>query len=213
MRDKLVTLGILLAIIALIYGLNVYLKPGEKPLPNVVPEKLPELRVPLSMHSKGDKKLIATVETNKGAFSFEFFPEEAPNTVQNFIDLANKGFYDGTIFHRVIDGFMIQGGDPKGTGTGGPGYKIKAEFNKHKHVAGTVAMARSADPDSAGSQFYICVAPAPHLDGQYTVFGQVTEGLDVVLGIGKVKTDRNDRPLEKVVMNKVTIKEIPAKKE
>jgi len=213
MRDKLVTLGIILVIIALIYGLNAYLKPGEKPLPNVIPERLPDARISLFKHSKGNKKLIATVDTNKGAFSFEFFPKDAPKTVQNFVDLANKGFYDGTIFHRVIDGFMIQGGDPTGTGTGGPGYRIKAEFNKHKHVAGTVAMARSADPDSAGSQFYICVAPAPHLDGQYTVFGQVTEGLDVVLSIGKVKTDRNDRPLEKVVMNKVTIKEIPAKTE
>lgn len=98
----------------------------------------------------------------------------------NFKALAGKGYYDGLVFHRVIPGFMAQGGDPLGTGTGGPGYKVKAEFNKHKHQRGTVAMARSSDPDSAGSQFYICFGPQPHLDGQYTVFGQVIEGMDVV---------------------------------
>ena len=153
--------------------------------------------------------MIATIETNMGNFSFELLPEIAPGTVENFVTLAEKGFYDGTIFHRVIDGFMIQGGDPEGTGTGGPGYMIKAEFSKQKHVAGTVAMARSADPDSAGSQFYICLGTTPHLDGQYTVFGQTIEGLDTVLAIGKVKTDRSDRPLEKVVMKSITIREEP----
>jgi cyclophilin family peptidyl-prolyl cis-trans isomerase len=122
----------------------------------------------------------ATLETSKGIIKFKFYPQEAPQTVANFIDLAQKGFYNGLTFHRREEGFVIQGGDPNGNGTGGPGYNIKAEFNDHKHIAGTVAMARAADPDSAGSQFYICLAPAPFLDHQYTVFGQVVSGMDVV---------------------------------
>ncbi len=120
------------------------------------------------------------IETEYGDILIELYPDSAPNTVANFKALAGKGFYDGLTFHRVIAGFMAQGGDPDGTGTGGPGYKVKAEFNDRKHVRGTVAMARSASPDSAGSQFYICFAPQPHLDGQYTIFGQVVEGMDVV---------------------------------
>ncbi len=152
--------------------------------------------------------MIAVVETNMGTFSFKFYPEDAPQTVASFKKLANKGFYDGLIFHRIIAGFMMQGGDPTGTGTGGPGYTIKAEFNKHSHVAGTVSMARTADPDSAGSQFFVCLARASHLDGQYTVFGQVIDGMDVVDAIGKTKTDRGDRPIEEVVMKKVTIQEV-----
>jgi len=120
------------------------------------------------------------IETKNGDMIIELYPDSAPNTVANFKALAGKGYYDGLTFHRVIAGFMAQGGDPDGTGMGGPGYKVKAEFNDRKHVHGTMAMARSSDPDSAGSQFYICFAPAPHLDGQYTVFGQVTEGLDVL---------------------------------
>ena len=122
----------------------------------------------------------AIIETEKGVIKMEFYADSAPNTVANFKALAGKGFYDGLKFHRVIAGFMAQGGDPEGTGMGGPGYKVKAEFNDRKHVKGTVAMARSAAPDSAGSQFYICFAPQPHLDGQYTIFGQVIEGLDIV---------------------------------
>ncbi|MDQ6967665.1 MAG: peptidylprolyl isomerase [Mariprofundaceae bacterium] len=120
------------------------------------------------------------IETKNGDMIIELYPDSAPNTVANFKALAGKGYYDGLKFHRVIAGFMAQGGDPDGTGMGGPGYKVKAEFNDRKHVHGTLAMARSSDPDSAGSQFYICFAPAPHLDGQYTIFGQVTEGLDVL---------------------------------
>jgi len=120
------------------------------------------------------------IETKNGDMLIELYPDSAPNTVANFKALAGKGYYDGLKFHRVIAGFMAQGGDPDGTGMGGPGYKVKAEFNDRKHVHGTLAMARSQDPDSAGSQFYICFAPAPHLDGQYTIFGQVTEGLDVL---------------------------------
>jgi peptidyl-prolyl cis-trans isomerase B (cyclophilin B) len=135
---------------------------------------------------------IAVITTNRGVIKFEFFGEDAPNHVAAFIELAQKGFYDGTKFHRVVrepEPFVIQGGDPLSktddpmVGTGGPGYSLAAEFNDHKHLEGTVSMARSQDPDSAGSQFYICLAPQPFLDGQYTVFGQVTEGLDIVQAI------------------------------
>src|SRR2546427_4011944 len=115
-----------------------------------------------------------------GEIQIELFPEDAPKTVESFIALSKKGFYDGLTFHRVEPGFVAQGGDPKGDGTGGPGYTLKAEFNPRKHVRGTVAMARAQNPDSAGSQFYICFAPAPSLGGKYTVFGQVVKGMDVV---------------------------------
>jgi len=120
------------------------------------------------------------IETEEGNITVELFSEDAPNTVANFKALAAKGFYDGLTFHRVIPGFVAQGGCPRGDGTGGPGYKVKAEFNKRKHERGTLAMARSSDPNSAGSQFYICYDAHPHLDRQYTVFGKVTEGMDVV---------------------------------
>lgn len=126
----------------------------------------------------------ASIELAKGGLiKLQFFPDVAPATVANFIKLAEAGFYDGLTFHRVEPGFVVQGGDPNGNGTGGPGYSIKAEFSSKPHLRGTLAMARSQDPDSAGSQFYICLAPAPFLDGKYTVFGQVTEGMDVVDGI------------------------------
>jgi peptidyl-prolyl cis-trans isomerase B (cyclophilin B) len=115
-----------------------------------------------------------------GEIRIEFFAEDAPKTVENFVTLAKKGFYHGLNFHRVVPDFVVQGGCPKGNGTGGPGYTIKAEFNKQKHVRGTVAMARSQHPDSAGSQFYICYGTTPHLDGQYTVFGKVVSGMELV---------------------------------
>jgi cyclophilin family peptidyl-prolyl cis-trans isomerase len=115
-----------------------------------------------------------------GEITIEFFPDDAPKTVENFVKLAKDGFYDTLAFHRVVPGFVVQGGDPKGNGTGGPGYTIKAEFNKNKHVRGAVAMARSAHPDSAGCQFYITYAAQPHLDGSYTVFGKVTSGMELV---------------------------------
>jgi len=123
----------------------------------------------------------AVIEMAKGGeIRIELFTEDAPKTVESFITLSRKGFYDGLTFHRVVPGFVVQGGDPKGDGSGGPGYTLKAEFNPRKHVRGTVAMARSQSPDSAGSQFYICFAPASHLDGSYTVFGQVAKGMEVV---------------------------------
>ncbi|MGB9597957.1 MAG: peptidylprolyl isomerase [Candidatus Poribacteria bacterium] len=137
-----------------------------------------------------------------GRIVFEFYPKDAPMTVDNFIKLANKGFYDGLKFHRVIPGFMAQGGDPLGNGTGGPGYTIKDEFNSRKHVAGTVAMARTMEPNSAGSQFYICFEPQPHLDGQYTVFGQVIEGMDVVNQIQQGDVMKKVYIIEKAKLNK-----------
>jgi peptidyl-prolyl cis-trans isomerase B (cyclophilin B) len=134
---------------------------------------------PAAQGAKMKQSAVITMEKG-GEIRIEFFPADAPKTVENFVTLAKKGFYDGLTFHRVEPGFVVQGGDPKGDGTGGPGYKIKAEFNKQPHVRGVVAMARSQDPDSAGSQFYITLAPANFLDGKYTVFGKVTSGMDVV---------------------------------
>ena len=141
----------------------------------------------------------------------ELYPEIAPNTVNNFISLVNSGFYNGLIFHRVIKGFMIQGGDPQGTGMGGPGYSIKGEFarngvaNNLKHGRGVLSMARAMSPNSAGSQFFIMHASAPHLDGQYAAFGQVIEGIENVDKIAGVATDYNDRPDQEQKMAKVTV--------
>src|SRR5437660_7228417 len=138
----------------------------------------------------------ATLHTNKGAISVELFDEDAPKTVENFVKLAADGFYDGVIFHRVIKDFMIQGGDPTGTGTGGPGYTFEDEFNQHKVVRGALAMANSG-PNTNGSQFFIVTtAAAPWLDGKHTVFGEVTDGMEAVDAIEGVPTDARDRPLE-----------------
>jgi peptidylprolyl isomerase/peptidyl-prolyl cis-trans isomerase B (cyclophilin B) len=145
----------------------------------------PEKRVELAL-SVREKEIsladwkTATIETSKGAFVMEFYPKDAPNTTKNFIRLAQVGFYDGLTFHRYVPDFVIQGGDPRGDGTGNAGYNLNAEFSERKHVTGTVAMARSADPNSASCQFYVTLSPKPHLDGKYTVFGQVIEGMDVV---------------------------------
>ena len=126
------------------------------------------------------KQTAAIALEQGGEIRMEFFPEDAPRTVENFVTLAKKGFYDGLTFHRVVPDFVVQGGCPKGDGTGGPGHTLKAEFNAQKHVRGTVAMARAQHPDSAGSQFYICYGPTPHLDGSYTVFGRVVAGMEHV---------------------------------
>jgi peptidyl-prolyl cis-trans isomerase B (cyclophilin B) len=148
----------------------------------------------------------ATITTKFGKIVVKFFPDLAPMHVKNFITLAEAGFYDGTPFHRVIPGFMIQGGDPSGNGTGGPGYTIDAEFTtKKKHTAGVLSMARTNNPNSAGSQFFIMVAPSPHLDGQYSIFGEVVEGLDVVNKIVSSPRDRSDKPLERVDMTEVKV--------
>jgi len=157
------------------------------------------------------KNPIVTITTNEGSMKIELYPNIAPNTVNNFISLVKKGFYNGTIFHRVIPGFMIQGGDPEGTGMGGPGYSIKGEFsgngvkNDLKHTRGAISMARSMDPDSAGSQFFIMVADAPHLDGQYAAFGKVIEGIEEADRIVSVCRDRRDRPKTDEVMKSVTV--------
>jgi peptidyl-prolyl cis-trans isomerase B (cyclophilin B) len=154
------------------------------------------------------EKLAAVIETNAGTIKLKFFPRQAPNHCKNFILLAEKGFYNDLVFHRVIKGFMIQGGDPKGTGTGGPGWNVDAEFSKLPHTKGTLSMARAQDPNSAGSQFFICLDKQSVLDGQYTVFGQVTSGQEVVDKIGVTKTGAQDRPVEPQVMKKVSIEKI-----
>ena len=154
---------------------------------------------------------VVTIETNAGVIKAELYPEVAPNTVNNFISLIQKGFYDGVIFHRIIEGFMIQGGDPEGVGTGGPGYHIKGEFSQNGfennllHSAGVLSMARSQMPNSAGTQFFIMHKDAPHLDGAYAAFGKVTEGMDVVDAIATTQTNYMDAPMEEQVMSKVTV--------
>ena len=159
------------------------------------------------------KHPIVTITMESGAvMTGELYPEKAPNTVNNFIALANGGFYDGLIFHRVIPGFMIQGGCPNGNGMGGPGYDIRGEFagngftqNDLRHTTGVLSMARAMHPDSAGSQFFIMVAPAPHLDGQYAAFGQVTSGVEEAIRISEVPTDRNDKPKTPVVIQSIRV--------
>ena len=147
-----------------------------------------------------------------GTVIAELYPDKAPNTVNNFISLANSGFYDGLTFHRIIKGFMIQGGCPEGNGTGGPGYSIKGEFTKNgyeynnlAHTEGVLSMARANDPDSAGSQFFIMADEATHLNGQYAAFGKVTEGLDIIKTINSVKTDSNDKPLTDVIIEEIRV--------
>ena len=155
--------------------------------------------------------IVTITMTDGSVMKAELYPEVAPNTVNNFISLVKKGFYDGLVFHRVIRGFMIQGGDPQGTGMGGPGYSIKGEFtyngfsNDLKHTPGVLSMARAMDPNSAGSQFFIMHETSPHLDGQYATFGKVSDGLDVVNKIAEVPTDYSDRPLEPQMIQNMTV--------
>ena len=158
------------------------------------------------------KNPVVTIEMENGdIMKAELYPEIAPNTVNNFISLIKKGFYDGLIFHRVIKGFMIQGGCPNGNGMGGPGYTIKGEFsqngftNNFKHTKGVLSMARAMDPNSAGSQFFIMHETSPHLDGQYASFGKIVEGLDIVDKIAGVRTDWGDRPLKEQKIKKMTV--------
>ena len=158
------------------------------------------------------KKIFATIEMNNGGtIRLELYPEIAPITVGNFVDLASKNFYDGLIFHRVISGFMIQGGDPTGTGMGGPGYSIKGEFamngveNSLSHTRGVISMARSQNPNSAGSQFFIMHDDGRYLDGQYAAFGKVVEGIEVVDAIANVRTDYSDRPLDEQKIKTIRI--------
>src|SRR5437870_1779412 len=164
---------------------------------------------------------VAVIKTSEGEMVIEFWNDAAPNTIENFKKLARSGFYDGTIFHRIVKGFMIQGGDPNSKdpakessyGQGDPGYKIKAEFNDHSHQRGVISMARGPAPDSAGSQFFICLAPVPRLDGQYTTFGKLIKGADVLEKIGDIPVERNaqgemSKPTKRVVIESVKI--VPA---
>jgi len=148
----------------------------------------------------------ATIETTKGTITIELWDDVAPKHAENFQKLAKSGFYDGVVFHRIIPGFMIQGGCPDGTGMGGPGWNVDAEFNDREHHEGVLSMARSQDPNSAGSQFFICLGRnhCQHLDGQYTAFGKVTDGIDVVREIGTTQTGQGDRPVDEISMTSVT---------
>src|SRR5437667_589209 len=161
---------------------------------------------------------VAVIKTNEGEMVVQFWTDAAPNTIENFKKLARSGFYDGTIFHRIVKGFMIQGGDPNSKdpgkesryGEGGPGYQIKAEFNNHSHQRGVISMARGPDPDSAGSQVFICLAPAPRLDGNYTTFGKLIKGEDVLEKIGDTPVTKNSmgemsKPTKRVVIEKIDI--------
>ena len=177
--------------------------PGSKTAEKTEPVKAD---TPLPPADPNKKNSLAVFETSMGTFKVELFEDKAPQTAQNFISLVNKGFYNGLIFHRVIDGFMIQGGDPKGNGTGGPGYVIPDEFHKDlKHTGAGILSMANAGPNTGGSQFFITLDATPWLDGKHAIFGKVVEGLDVVKAIGKVKTGAQDRPQTDVVMKKVTI--------
>jgi len=164
-------------------------------------DKPPEMKI------DPNKTYTATIDTTEGKMVVELLPKVAPGHVNSFVFLAREKFYDGVIFHRIIKNFMIQGGDPTGTGTGGPGYQLKAEFNEVKHERGVLSAARSQNPNSAGSQFFIVHGNAPHLDGKYTAFGKVTEGLDVLDKIANTPTDANDRPANPPKINTITIEE------
>ena len=155
------------------------------------------------------KKYQIELDTTKGKITLDLYPDIAPNHCKNIIGLTKIGYYDGIIFHRVIKDFMIQGGCPQGTGMGGPGYTINQEFNSTKHVPGILSAARTSDPNSAGSQFFLCTATVPHLDNQYTVYGKTADqkSLDVVMAIGSVRTGAQDRPVEEVKIKKATVLE------
>ena len=165
-----------------------------------------------SIVESGELPIATIVVKDYGTIEAELYPSKAPNTVNNFISLANSGFYDGLTFHRIIDGFMIQGGDPEGNGTGGPGYSIAGEFSSNgytendlKHTDGVLSMARARSKDSAGSQFFIMVGDYNSLDGEYAAFGKVISGLDIVKNISKVATDNNDKPKKEVVIESITV--------
>ena len=168
-------------------------------------EREPEMKI------DPNKTYVARMETTAGPIVIELYPKQAPHHVNSFVFLAKENFYNGVIFHRVIPGFMIQGGDPTGTGTGGPGYQLKAEFNATKHTRGVLSAARSSDPDSAGSQFFLMHGDAPHLDNQYTAYGKIVEGLDVVDKIATAPTGPNDRPRNPASIKSIKIEEKAAK--
>jgi peptidyl-prolyl cis-trans isomerase B (cyclophilin B) len=166
-----------------------------------------QYNAPPPMTIDPNKKYTATIDTTAGEIKLELYPKDAPQHVNSFVFLARDGYYEGVIFHRVIPGFMIQGGDPTGTGSGGPGYKLKAEFNPRSHKRGVLSMARTSDPNSAGSQFFIMHEDSTFLDNQYTAFGMVTSGMETVDKIVAAPRDRNDRPEKPTKINKITIEE------
>jgi peptidyl-prolyl cis-trans isomerase B (cyclophilin B) len=170
-------------------------------------EREPEMKI------DKDKVYVARMDTTAGPIVLELYPKQAPHHVNSFVFLAKEGFYDGVIFHRVIPDFMIQGGDPTGTGTGGPGYELKAEFNDTKHVRGVLSMARSRDVDSAGSQFFIMHGTYPSLDNKYTAFGKVVEGIETVDKIVSAPRDADDRPNDPAKIKTIKIEEKGAKKD
>src|ERR1043165_6955435 len=185
--------------------------PSTKPAEPRTPPTPPALPNPAAPEAKPAIKEVAVINTTMGQMVLEFWPDVAPKHVENFKKLGKPGFYDGTAFHRVINGFMIQGGDPNTKdeskrgqwGQGGPGYRVNAEFNNRKHTRGVLSMARSRDPNSAGSQFFICLADAPHLDNQYTAFGKLIKGDDVLSKIGDVAKDERDIPLTRVNIDSI----------
>jgi len=160
---------------------------------------------PPAMTIDPNKNYTATIDTSEGPIEVEFYPKDAPNHVNSFIFLAKDGFYDNVIFHRVIPGFMIQGGDPTGTGSGGPGYKLKQEFNARKHVRGVLSAARTSDPNSAGSQFFLMHADSPHLDNQYSVFGRVVAGMDVLEKMEAAPVN-GETPVTPITVTRVRVK-------
>ncbi len=211
MRHAIVLIAVLTGIVVLTGcgGQKTEQQPGAQPPANP-PTATPPPPTPApstTPTSPVSKNPIAIVETSMGTFKIELFQDKVPNTVQNFIDLVTRGFYKDMIFHRVVAGFIIQTGDPTGTGRGGSEKTIKLEIHPDlKHdSAGVVGMARTQDPDSATSQFYITLAPAPQRDGKYTVFGKVIEGLDVVMAIGQVEVDPDDRPVIPVALKSITM--------
>ena len=216
MKQKRYGIGVALLCMAVAFG-GCTAKPVEGSANEVKPtEQMTEVDE-TTTEEAGVVKLetnpvVTMVIKDYGTITLELYPDKAPNTVNNFVTLANSGFYDGLIFHRIIEGFMIQGGDPDGVGTGGPGYSIVGEFsgngyeaNDIEHTKGVISMARSRTPDSAGSQFFIMSADAPHLDGQYAAFGEVTDGLDIVEALEKVATNGSDKPVEDVIIESVTV--------
>ncbi|MGL6227899.1 MAG: peptidylprolyl isomerase [Culicoidibacterales bacterium] len=200
---------LIISVIAIIAFISVL---ALQTTPQTQTEQQPSTTTPEAYVATGDVPTVTIEFAEYGTVVAELYPEVAPNTVNNFIELAQSGYYDGLSFHRVINGFMIQGGDPEGNGTGGPGYAIKGEFAQNNyeaptlsHEVGVLSMARSQSPDSAGSQFFIVSGQASHLDGQYASFGKVVEGLAVVEAIQNVATDKQDAPITPVIMTSVTI--------
>jgi len=209
---KYLTKGFLLLFI-LIIAVSFSCKSNSNPSSAIIKKQTSSNLVLTTTPKKNiENNELAAIDTNYGRIVLKFFPEVAPGHVANFKKLAREGFYDGTTFHRVIPGFMIQGGDPlskdnnrQNDGTGDSGKKLQAEFNKKSHLRGALSMARGGHDDSASSQFFICVAPVPHLDGKYTLFGEVTEGMDTVDKIVNLERDARDNPLKPAIMKKVTI--------